>query len=143
MRKHTFKAVGVMLQYSKLPSKISIPYFLSSHEVVISFLLSLEAFSFIAIVTIISCSTHDISDHSNVVVELVAFTTTTFYLWSLLFGLCLLLLILELLVVNGLQIVFDLADLLGVASGWKVFAKLFEKVLNPVGSFSSQEGSCH
>lgn len=120
--------------------KVSIvfQFTLFSHEIIIGFLFSLEA-TLITIVTVIFI-THDIWNHCGIVIQFVAFTTTSFNSWSLLLSLSLLFFLFELLIVDCLQAVSNLLNLLRVTWCWKVFCEFFEKVLNSVRSFSCIKG---
>jgi hypothetical protein len=115
-----------------------------SHEVVGRLLLSGETGTFISIVSIIiGIITHDIVDHSGIVVQLVALATSSLdgrSLLLLVLSVLLLLLSSKLLVEDQLQVVSNLFDLLGVAVVWQVLAKFLEEVLDSIRSRTTVQG---
>ena len=101
-------------------------------------MLSGESGTFFSIVSIvIGIITHDIVDHSGIVVHLVALATASLdgrSLLLLVLSVLLLLLSSKLLVEDQLQVVSNLFDLLRVAVIWQVLAKILEEVLHSVRS---------
>lgn len=83
-----------------------------SHEVVLSFIFSLEALSTVLVVIVIICRTHNVGNHRHVVVSSVVVSHCLAAGSWLLLRLCGLLLLLQFGVVHGLKMIGDLLDLL-------------------------------
>ena len=101
-----------------------------SHEVVVSLFLSFETISSILIVIVIISSSHNICNHSHVVVSSVIVSHSLAALSWLLLGLGGFLFVIQLSVVDGLKMIGNLFDLLRIAVLWQIFAQLFIESLN-------------
>lgn len=109
-----------------------------SHEVIVSFILSLESTSFFAIVSIVVSInvSHYIVYHCWIVVSVVSFTLT-FQLWLLWCCFCCWLFLLCLLVEHGFEVLSNLVNLLWISMIWKVLRQLFKESFDSIWSRTS------